>query len=147
MQKSTMIVALVLCGCPSQDVPPAPDDHACRPHRIDILQAYCGGASEEGGPCKGVPKAFAAACSGGCFLQTCGPDVACKEDAAICEGTCADPESARFWRELLGAELACQPKDRLTDPPPRPCVIKETEKRCPQLAGTRWSERLPELRK
>jgi hypothetical protein len=147
MKKSALTLTLILCGCQSEDAQLSPDDHACRPHRFPILEAYCGGASEAGGPCKGVPKAFAEACADGCVLQTCGPAVACKENAAICEGSCADPKSALFWREWLKAEMACQPQDRLTAPPPRPCVVKETEKRCPELAGTRWSERIPEIQK
>jgi len=148
MKKCAVMLIFILCGCQSEDAQLAPDDHVCRPHRFPIVQAYCGGASERGGPCRGVPKAFAAACADGCFLQTCGPAVACKENAAICEGSCDNPESAMFWRDLMKAETACHPDDRFLEPAPRSCVIQEAEKRCPKLAGTRhWHEHISEMQK
>ena len=145
MHKSAVVLALILCGCRAEDARPSPDDHSCRPHRVALLQAYCAGESPSGGPCKGIPKAFAVACADGCFLHTCGPAVACKEGPALCEGSCDDPATAPFWRDLTKAKTVCHRNDRVTEPPPRDCVIKETEKLCPALSGTRWFERIPDF--
>jgi hypothetical protein len=152
MKTTALLVCLcLLCGCRPEDDPAAKpiDNHPCRPHLLWGMEAYCAGTLETPGPCAVAPKEYAVPCADGCVLRVCGPEITCKESPSACEGSCDELDSPAFWGGLISARNTCgnggNDEVYVARPPSRECVIAETEKACPALAGKRWTEQVPDF--
>jgi hypothetical protein len=144
MKKILLMCLAMLCACQSPDGKQL-DDNPCGPEKLPVMEAYCEGASPNGGPCKIAPKEFAGACAIGCVLDVCGRDVTCKEEPAACDGRCDDLRSPVFWAHVTRARIDCRDQTRVTNPPSLSCIVAATEKVCPALVGQRWGDRIPDL--
>jgi hypothetical protein len=151
MKRFLAMLVLATAACRGDERQPSSGLPTCAPDQIDLLPAYCAGKwknqdGERFDPCSLYPAEYAEACAAGCFLKMCG-DLACDHTPSTCGAACDSPKSGEFWARLLSADTVCRYQRRLKQPELAACIISETEAQCPGLAGTRWSEGLPEIKR
>jgi hypothetical protein len=113
----------------------------CTGEDLEETLEYCAPKSHTS-RCADAPEEFSRPCSDGCLMHMCRVNFACTTPGdRWCGTSCADTHAAVFWRDARVAENRCDNLGQETAYAPGPyteCVIKESEKICPELAGTSW---------